>query len=104
MIRSLAPSLLFCVFLFAGCECTVEVSGVVIDLYTNEPIGGAYVIGVGPGAIDIVTDSTGSFEFEELSQDDCEAYNVKVQAQGYSEKTVAITNGSHIEIRLDTLF
>ena len=104
MIRPLAPSLLFCVFLFTGCECTVEVSGIVINLYTNEPIAGAYVVGIGPGAIDFVTDSTGTFEFEELGQDDCDAYNVKVQAQGYSEKTVAITNGSHIEIRLDTLF
>jgi hypothetical protein len=104
MIRSFSPSLLFCLFLFTGCECTVEVSGTVINLYTNEPIAGAYIVGIGPGIIDIVTDSTGTFEFEELSQDDCEAYNVKVQAQGYSEKTVAITNGSHIEIRLDTLF
>lgn len=76
----------------------------VIDLYTNEPIGGAYVLGVGPAALDFITDSTGTFEFEELETDDCEAYNVKIQAQGYSEKTVAITNGSHIEIRLDTIF
>ena len=104
MIRTLAPSLLFCIFLFAGCKCTIEVSGVVLDLYTNEPIGGAFVLGVAPGSIDFVTDSTGEFEFEELELDDCDAYNVKVQAQGYSEKTVAITNGSHIEIRLDTIF
>ena len=104
MIKALAPSLLFWAFLFSGCECTVEVSGVVIDLYTNEPISGAYVTGIGPGAIDFLTDTTGTFEFEELMVDDCAAYHVKVGAQGYSEKTVAITNGSHIEIRLDTIF
>ena len=79
-------------------------SGVVLDLYTNEPIGGALVFGVAPGSIDFVTDSTGKFEFEELELDDCDAYHVTVQAQGYSEKSVAITNGSHIEIRLDTIF
>ena len=104
MIKVLTPSLLFLLFFCAGCKCTIEVSGIILDLYTNEPIGGAFILGVGPGAIDFVTDSTGTFEFEKLALDDCDAYNVKIQSQGYSEKIVAITNGSHIEIRLDTIF
>ena len=103
MIKHLYPIILLSFILF-GCKCEVNVSGVVLDLYTHEPIAGAYVFGVGAGAIDMVTDTSGYFEFEELSLDDCEGYNVRVQALGYSEKTVEITNGSHIEIRLDTIF
>lgn len=103
MTKHLYPILILS-FILSGCKCEVNVSGVVLDLYTHEPILGANVLGIGAGAIDMVTDTSGYFEFEELSLDDCEGYSVKVQAIGYSEKTVEITNGSHIEIRLDTIF
>ena len=92
-------------FLLAGCKCEVNLTGVVLDLYTNDPISGASVTGVGAETIDAITDSTGYFEFEELNGlDDCSSYQVKVNASGYSEKIVNISNGSHTEIRLDTIF
>ena len=97
-------ALLFSLFLISSCKCEVNISGEVLDLYTHEPIAGAKLLGVGAGAIDFETDSTGYFEFEELaSLQNCSTYTVEVIAIGYTGKTVDITNGSHIEIRLDTI-
>lgn len=92
------------ILMLAGCKCVVNVSGVVLDLYTNDPIGGAIIEGVGFATGGYQTDTTGTFEFQDISGlEDCEISKFEVFAEGYTQRIVEITNGSHIEVRLDSI-
>jgi len=87
-----------------GCDCTMSASGVVIDLRTKNPIEGAILKRTGESNLTVTSDENGEFEFEEVEGlSECQKMEVNIVAAGYEESNLLITNGTYVEIYLDTL-
>ena len=91
--------------LLSGCDCNQHVTGIVLDLNTNEPIAGAYVQNSMKNKDHSFTDSLGRFEIKSISGGfrKCPPMNVAVTKNDYEIKLIDIESNGHDTIYLERI-